>query len=195
MSNNEFIDYFDMLGVSTVADSGEVSGAYRKLAKQYHPDTNHDDNSAERFSALQEAYETLIDSGRRADYVREHKLHYGAVGFIDLKPAVRDLFDDMVEYLKGIGGIRKKDVFELVLDGRFARYDRLIDLDIPLVTECSKCKGIGSIAWYQCDECGGKGSFVDHRSIEIEIPGGVGSGWKTIKELDDQKVIVVLTYR
>jgi curved DNA-binding protein len=64
-------DFYKTLGVSKNADEKEIKKAYRKLAKQYHPDTNPDNPSAEaKFKEINEAYEVLGDSDKRAQYDR-----------------------------------------------------------------------------------------------------------------------------
>lgn len=60
--------YYEILGVSPEAAPEEIRAAYRKLAKQYHPDVNPDPDAQERFIAIQQAYETLIDQDARARY-------------------------------------------------------------------------------------------------------------------------------
>lgn len=67
----EYKDYYKILGVSKNADEKEIKKAYRKLAKQYHPDRNPDDTAAEaRFKEVSEAYEVLSDSEKRQMYDR-----------------------------------------------------------------------------------------------------------------------------
>ena len=62
-------DYYATLGVAEKASSGEMKKAYRKLAKQYHPDANPNDNSAgERFKEISEAYTVLSDADSRRKY-------------------------------------------------------------------------------------------------------------------------------
>lgn len=67
----EYKDYYKTLGVSKTADEKEIKKAYRKLAKQYHPDRNPDDPAAEaRFKEVSEAYEVLSDEEKRQMYDR-----------------------------------------------------------------------------------------------------------------------------
>src|SRR3546814_3993300 len=64
-------DYYDTLGVQRDADAAALKAAYRKLAMQYHPDRNPGDTTAEaRFKEINEAYEVLKDSKKRATYDR-----------------------------------------------------------------------------------------------------------------------------
>jgi curved DNA-binding protein len=65
----EYKDYYKILGVSRSASAGEIKGAYRKLAMQYHPDRNPGDKHAEeRFKEMNEAYQVLSDPQKRARY-------------------------------------------------------------------------------------------------------------------------------
>ena len=62
-------DYYEILGLNKDADEKEIKKAYRKLAKQYHPDTNQGDREAElRFREITEAYEVLSDPEKRKQY-------------------------------------------------------------------------------------------------------------------------------
>jgi curved DNA-binding protein len=64
----QYKDYYDILGVSRGADADEVKRAYRKLARKYHPDVSKEKNAEAKFKELQEAYEVLRDSEKRAAY-------------------------------------------------------------------------------------------------------------------------------
>jgi DnaJ-class molecular chaperone len=74
-------DYYETLGVSRGASADEIRKAYRKLAKQYHPDRNPDDESAaQKFKEIQEAHSVLGDEEKRAQYDRFGKAFQGAGG-------------------------------------------------------------------------------------------------------------------
>lgn len=64
----QYKDYYEILGLSRGADADEVKRAYRKLARKYHPDVSKERNAEERFKEVQEAYEVLRDSDKRAAY-------------------------------------------------------------------------------------------------------------------------------
>src|SRR5207244_21251 len=69
-------DFYETLGVKRNASEDEIKKAYRKLARQYHPDRNPGDKQAEsHFKEVQEAYDILSDKDKRAQYD-----HFGFVG-------------------------------------------------------------------------------------------------------------------
>jgi len=73
-------DYYKVLGVSPKASESEIRSAYRKLARQYHPDVSKEANAEERFKEIGEAYETLKDKEKRAEY-DQYKAMGGKPGF------------------------------------------------------------------------------------------------------------------
>ncbi len=64
----QFKDYYETLGVARGANAEEVKRAYRKLARKYHPDVSKEKNAEDKFKDVQEAYEVLKDSEKRAAY-------------------------------------------------------------------------------------------------------------------------------
>lgn len=72
------MDYYKILGVAVTADADQIKKAYRKLAKECHPDTHPGDTKAEeRFKQLSEAYAVLSDEGKRDRYDRERGVGKG----------------------------------------------------------------------------------------------------------------------
>jgi curved DNA-binding protein len=66
----EYKDYYDVLGVARDASQDDIRRAYRKLAREYHPDLNADPDAEDRFKELGEAYEVLSDPDKRGRYDR-----------------------------------------------------------------------------------------------------------------------------
>src|ERR687887_373086 len=68
MATPSFKDYYATLGVSRTASEKEIKSAYRKLARQYHPDVNKDPGADDRFKLINEAYSVLSDPAKRTKY-------------------------------------------------------------------------------------------------------------------------------
>src|SRR5260370_25060203 len=68
MATPQYKDYYQTLGVSRTASEKEIKSAYRRLARQYHPDVNKDPKATDRFKVINEAYEVLSDAKKRTKY-------------------------------------------------------------------------------------------------------------------------------
>ena len=64
----QYKDYYEILGVPRSASSDEIRKAYRKLAKQYHPDVSKEKNAEAKYKEINEAYEVLKDPDKRQKY-------------------------------------------------------------------------------------------------------------------------------
>src|SRR4051794_15103014 len=78
---NGSTDYYKVLGVDKKASQDDIKKAYRKLARQHHPDTNKDAGAEERFKQISEAYDTLGDPEKRKKYDRGGSIFGGANPF------------------------------------------------------------------------------------------------------------------
>ncbi len=108
-------DYYEVLGVARGADEKELKNAFRKLAKQYHPDAKPGDKQAEhRFKEINEAYDVLRDPQKRAAYDRFGHQAFesgmgnarGGAGFgPEFTSSMSDIFEDLFgEFMGGGGG-------------------------------------------------------------------------------------------
>src|SRR6201987_879795 len=101
-------DYYDVLGVSRDAGDGEIKKAFRRLARELHPDVNsHDPAAEEKFKEAAEAYEVLSDSERRATYDRYGHDGLRSGGYspnFEGFGSIRDLFNTLFGAGAGVGG-------------------------------------------------------------------------------------------
>ena len=114
-----FRDYYEILGVPRDASEDDIRSAYRKLARQYHPDVNKDPDAEDRFKEISEAYEVLRDAEKREQYDRLGQNWKagqdvsGASGFGGGNGDFGDFGDVRVEFGSGgFGGGQFSDFFE-----------------------------------------------------------------------------------
>jgi len=194
-------DFYDILGVSKTADEKELKSAFRKLAKQHHPDANSGDNAAEhKFKEINEAYEVLKDPQKRAAYDRfGHAAFQGGGpgggpghGFgPEFNSSMSDIFEDLFgEFMgggrrqrRGNGAARGADLrynMEITLSEAFV--GKQAQIRVPTAQTCEACSGSGSkpgTAPKTCATCGGSGSFKSTSgffTVERTCPacGGIG---------------------
>jgi molecular chaperone DnaJ len=176
---------YDTLGVSKSASQDEIRKAYRKLARQYHPDKNPGDKAAEeRFKEVQTAYDVLSDADKRKQYDRFGSTNGRAGGpgpggvnvdFGDLGD-LGDLFGNLGNIFGGGRGrpqrpqpVRGNDV-EATVNLSFEDSLRGLDTKIPVEvdTACRQCGGTGAqpgTAPVICPECNGRGVKVESQGL------------------------------
>ncbi len=166
MSNR---DYYEILGINRNANDDEIKGAFRKLARQYHPDVNKEPDAEEKFKEVNEAYGVLSDSEKRARYDRFGKEGLGGMGggFHDYTVDFGDIFEELFNI--GMGGGRRSR--------RSPRRGRDLQMQVSLTFEeavfgvekeiefqreetCSHCNGNGAepgTSPVKCATCNGQG--------------------------------------
>ncbi|MBL9060317.1 MAG: molecular chaperone DnaJ [Mangrovicoccus sp.] len=177
-------DYYDVLGVSRGASDDDIKRAYRRCAKEYHPDRNADDPAAEgRFKEANEAYEVLKDADKRAAYDRfghaafEPGMGMGggprpggrgpqadfASAFTDFSGVFDDLFGDFRGNARG-GRQRAARGSDLRYNLRIALEEAYAGLQksvtIPTAVTCGACRGTGAEGGSEpvtCPTCSGMG--------------------------------------
>ena len=176
-------DYYDVLGVSRDAGEKDLKAAFRRLAKQFHPDANPGDQNAEhKFKEINEAYEALRDPQRRAAYDRfGHAAfetggmggHPGAGGFgPEFASSMSDIFEDLFGEFMGGGRGRTGGRRGGTQRGSDLRYNMEISLTeayggknaqirVPTSVACEQCKGSGARVGTTpktCPTCNGQGA-------------------------------------
>lgn len=176
-------DYYEVLGVSKTATDEEIKRAFRKLAKQYHPDINKEPGAEEKFKEIGEAYAVLSDANKRRQYDQfghaafENGGSGGGAGFqgfnmgdIDLEDILGDLFGGGFRGFSGFGGSSrtssrpsKGEDIRVVLNLTFeeAAFGCEKDVKLNITSECSICKGKGGFNEKTCRTCGGAGKVLE----------------------------------
>jgi molecular chaperone DnaJ len=173
-------DYYEILGVPRNASPEDLKAAFRKLARQYHPDVNKSPDAEERFKSLNEAYAVLSDTEKRSVYDR-----YGSEGLngmggmpdfnnIDFS----EIFgSDIFEELFGFGGGRKSRsrtsprrgadlTYPIGLSFEEAVFGVEKEVEISRDETCSTCRGSGAepgTSPTRCSTCGGRGEVRQMR--------------------------------
>lgn len=180
-------DYYRVLGVSESASAKEITKAYRKLARQYHPDQNPGDAAAEdRFKEVSAAYEVLGDAAKRGEYDEVRRLGpMGAMGGAggpggftfnvgNTEGGIGDLFGQMFGQRgsrgrSGVGPQRGADVTaQLTLDFDDAARGVTTTLHLTADASCSTCGGSGAAPGtnpQSCSQCGGRGVLDDNQGF------------------------------
>jgi len=178
-------DYYKILGVRRDADQEEIKRAYRRLAKECHPDmTDGNEEAAERFRKATEAYEVLRDREKRAAYDRELNRQearhgfYRSAGRLDFFDLADELIWNMLREIHGFPAWEGFDgELEVELSPTEAATGTRISFDVPITRECGICEGRG-FSWFGgiCPRCRGAGRVQGSRRVTIEIPAGVRNG-------------------
>lgn len=191
--------YYEILGVERTATVTEIKGAFRKLAKEHHPDSNQGDVEAEsRFKELNEAYDVLKDEQKRAAYDRFGHAAFenghggfgggrGGAGFGDFASSFSDVFDDLFGEFMGGRKARRQNRgadlrynLEVTLEECFR--GRNAQLKVPTAVACEACGGTGAEAGTkpeQCPTCSGIGKVRAQQgffTIERTCPSCRGNG-------------------
>ena len=189
-------DYYKILGVDRKATKEEIKAAYKRLAKQYHPDVNKSSDATERFKEINEAASVLGDDQKRSQYDQlgpdfERRYHQDFSqqfsGFEDMD------FGDLFEmFFGGFGQQRSRRS-----RGRDLRYDieisfeeaakgakKTIKVEKPEL--CPECNGKGGDDYEACNECNGKGV----KRVSQRTPFGVFQSTTTCRKCGGRGEII-----
>lgn len=163
-------DYYEVLGVPRNASEEDIKKAYRKLARELHPDVNQEPGAEEKFKTINEAYSVLGDPERKGQYDRHGHAAFdnmggaGFGGFGDFD--FGDLFGDIF----GFGGARQGNRpqrgadlrYEMTIEFEEAAFGVEKDFTIPRTEICDHCHGNQAepgTPITTCPECNGSGQI------------------------------------
>jgi molecular chaperone DnaJ len=195
-------DYYEVLGASKGASADELKKAYRKKAKELHPDRNSDNPNAEaQFKEVNEAYDVLKDADKKAAYDRYGHAAFeggmggggprgGGYGQGDFSSAFSDVFDDLFGDFMGGGrgggrqrASRGSDLrynLSISLEEAFSGLQKTIN--VPTSVSCDSCNGSGAEGGSEpatCPTCSGMGKVRAQQgffTVERTCPTCSGAG-------------------
>ena len=170
-------DYYDVLGIPRDASEADIKSAFRRLAREYHPDVNKSADAEERFKEINEAYAVLADDKKRVAYDRFG--HAGVDGMGGAPDFTNVDLGDIFEELFGFGFGRRSarqarnaprrggDLqYNLTLDFEEAVFGVEKEIQFSRDEECGRCEGSGAEPGSQvstCPTCQGQGEVRQNR--------------------------------
>jgi molecular chaperone DnaJ len=165
-------DYYEILGIPKNASTDDIKSAFRKLARQYHPDVSKEPDAEERFKEINEAYGVLSDPQKRARYDQFGRAGLGEMGGMP-DYATMDFNDIFEEILGGFGfgfgggGSRSRRPhrgrdLQVRVDLTFEEAVFGVEKSIEVTRNetCGTCHGTGAepgTSPQRCSTCGGRG--------------------------------------
>lgn len=185
-------DYYEVLGVDKNASDAEIKSAFRKKAKEFHPDLNKDDPSAEaKFKEAQEAYSVLSDESKKKMYDQYGHAGvgsngaggsgfggFGNGGFSGSGFGFDDIFETIFGGGSGFGGgfqnygedprtrVRRgsDSLMRMSVDFEEAIYGTEKKFNLDVVEECDECHGRGGFDAEKCTTCHGSGTITTQQN-------------------------------
>ena len=183
-------DFYEVLGVGRNADEKELKAAYRKLAKQFHPDASPGDKTSEaKFKEISEAYDVLKDPQKKAAYDRfGHQAFEGGMGGAGRGPggagfgpefnsSMSDIFEDLFgDFMGGGGGGRRGRAGRGGAGGAARGADLRYNMEISLTEAFTgKTAQIRVPSSVTCDVCSGTGAKAGSAPKTCATCGGQGA--------------------
>lgn len=168
------MDYYRLLGLNKEATEAEIKAAYRRLAKQYHPDSGAPPDVA-RFHDIQRAYETLSDPDRRRAYDRGGSVPSGPP--VSWTGGFAEPITPFREVSRRRPAPVEQDVdLDIVLSRDEAARGAEAVLEVPYDELCRSCSGSGLDFFGWCGACRGEGCIRVRERIRVRVPPGATHG-------------------
>ncbi len=166
-------DYYEVLGVSRSASDDDIKKAFRRLAKQYHPDANKEQGADARFIEVNEAYEVLSDAQKRSAYDRfghaavnngaGGTAGFGDYGFSSINDLFETFFAGASTSQRRSGTQRGADLrYDLTITFEEAVFGCQKEIELPRWENCTSCHGSGAqpgTSTSRCSACQGTGEI------------------------------------
>ena len=195
-------DYYQVLGLPKSASADDIKKAYRRLARQVHPDLHSGSKKSEmekKFKELNAAHEVLSDPDKRKKYDQYGANWEQAEAYEQARrqAGTRGAYGPETSF----GGEGFSDIFENLFGGRgragngrgFAMQGEDLETEVQLTlaevltgltkrmtlqepVPCSTCHGSGTLRGRHCPTCQGQGATLQPNTIEVRIPAGVQDG-------------------
>ena len=189
-------DYYEVLGVSRSASEDEIKKAYRKLAKKYHPDVNKEPGAEEKFKEVNEAYEVLSDSQKRANYDQfgfagvdgsaggfgGFSQGFSSGGFDDLNDIFSSFFGGGMGGMGGFTSSRGRNanaprkgedkLMRLNISFMDACFGKTETIHLAVDEQCPDCKGSGAASPSDietCSTCRGSGTVIQQQRTAFGV--------------------------
>lgn len=229
-------NYYAILGVLPDATPEDIRGAYKKRAKELHPD--HYGENSSPFLEVQEAYGVLSDPSHRRDYDRslgKHRTYAEAMNSSEIetlrpsrarvepmkgqgeptdlgeiylnsfqtsRPSFEEIFDRIWSNFGTIEPHKSKRLqnlcLEIILTPDEAQRGGQMEIMLPSQTACPTCRGQGSVEFYQCFHCMGKGNLIKDIPVLMDFAPGIRDGYQkaiSLRHLGIRDVYVTLLFR
>jgi len=230
-------NYYAILGVLPDATPEDIRGAFKKRAKELHPD--HYGENSSPFLEVQEAYGVLSDPGHRRDYDRSQRKHrsyaearnpseieilrssrarteplkgsgeptdlgeiYLQSSFRTSRPSFEEIFDRIWSNFGTIEPYKSERLqnlcLEIILTPDEARRGGQMEIMLLSQTACPTCRGQGSVEFYQCFSCMGRGTLVKDVPVLVEFAPRIRDGYQkeiSLRHLGIHDVYVTLLFR
>ena len=175
-------DYYEVLGISKTATDAEIKSAFRKMAKQYHPDINKAPDAAEKFKEAQEAYAVLSDPNKRKQYDQYGHAAFdnnGESGGYDFSGFdFSDIFSDL--FGSSFGGFNFGGRSTTSRGSRKGD-DSLVRVNLTFLEAINGCKKTIKVASSEaCPDCNGKGGLGEKTCSACHGSGTVTSEQRSI---------------
>lgn len=161
-------DYYEVLGLGKDASDDDIKKAYRKLARQYHPDVNKAADAETKFKEVKEAYDVLSDAGKRSRYDQYGHVDPNAGGGFSGGGDFGGFGDIFDMFFGGGGGRRDPNApqrgndlqYTMTIEFQEAVFGKESDINIPRTEGCDTCFGTGAKPGTKpetCSVCHGSG--------------------------------------